>query len=362
MGTTADTENSKTPDLPRGRSGVFSAAYCGDTGIVIQLKKIGKKGSDIMQYTQIASLAEALKANIGKVIVGKEAQVELVLAALFSGGHVLLEDVPGTGKTTLAKTLAKSLGCGFARVQFTPDLLPADITGMRIYDQRSGSFSFVRGPAFTNILLADEINRATPRTQSALLECMEERQITEGGVTYPLEAPFFVIATQNPVETQGTFPLPEAQLDRFLMRLSLGYPDRDEAVAMLNRFIRQQPLDRVEPVADGEQLRQTVALCAECRVDPDLMGYMAALCEGARNPEKVRLGPSPRAMLALLRCSQALAAIRGRDYVIPDDVKVLAVPVLAHRIIMRGISYQNDSESFVRGLLDQIPVPTEVRV
>ena len=273
-----------------------------------------------MQYQDISALAAALKENIGKVIVGKQDRVELVLVALLSGGHVLLEDVPGTGKTTLAKALAKSLGCSFSRVQFTPDLLPADITGMRIFEQKSGSFTFLKGPAFTNILLADEINRATPRTQSALLECMEERQITEGGVTYPLERPFFVIATQNPVETQGTFPLPEAQLDRFLVRLSLGYPEDAEAVALLERFIHNTPLETVSPVATGEQIAQAAELCGSCHVDKDLMVYMSELCRLARDPEKVRLGPSPRAMLALMRACQSLAAIRGRDYVIPDDV------------------------------------------
>ena len=312
-----------------------------------------------MEYENISALAGALTENIGKVIVGKKQQIEKILAALLAGGHVLLEDVPGTGKTTLAKSLAKSVGCGFSRVQFTPDLLPADIVGMRIYNQAEGSFSFVKGPAFTNILLADEINRATPRTQSALLECMEERQITEGGVTYPLEQPFFVIATQNPVETQGTFPLPEAQLDRFLMRLSLGYPNREEALVMLERFQTEQPLEMVEAVAQGADIREASTLIKACRVSKDVMDYMAALCEGARDPGKVRLGPSPRALLALMRCCQALAAIRGRDYVIPDDVKELAEPVLAHRIILRGVSYQNDSAGFLRELLDRTPAPTE---
>lgn len=315
-----------------------------------------------MEYAQIAVLAKALNQNISRVIVGKEKETELVLTALLSGGHVLLEDVPGTGKTTLAKSLAKSLSCSFSRVQFTPDLLPADITGMRIYNQNTCEFTFVKGPAFTNILLADEINRATPRTQSALLECMEERQITEGGTTYPLEKPFLVIATQNPVETQGTFPLPEAQLDRFLIRLSLGYPTADEAVTLMQRFLHRQPLEELHPVADGDQIREAAALCATCSIQEDVMRYMAALCEAARDPVKVRLGPSPRALLALMRCCQSLAAIRGRDYVIPDDVKELAVPVLAHRIIMRSISYQANSESFVRELLGQVPVPTETTV
>lgn len=314
-----------------------------------------------MEYNEISSLATRLCDNIGKVIVGKNAQIELVLVALFSGGHVLLEDVPGTGKTTLAKALSKSLSCDFSRVQFTPDLLPADITGMRVYEQKTGTFSFLRGPAFTNILLADEVNRATPRTQSALLECMEERQISEGGITYSLNEPFFVIATQNPVETQGTFPLPEAQLDRFLLRLSLGYPDKEESITLLQRFIHNQPLETVERVTDAESLREAVKLCKNCKVDEDVMAYMASLCEMARNPEKVRLGPSPRALLALMRSCQALAAIRGRNYVIPDDVKELAVPVLAHRIIMRGVSYQNDSSTFLRNLLTQLSAPTEER-
>ena len=315
-----------------------------------------------MEYAQIATLAQKLNENIGKVIVGKSQQIELILTAMLAGGHVLLEDVPGTGKTTMAKALSKSLSCGFSRVQFTPDLLPADITGTRIYNQKDGAFTFIKGPAFTNILLSDEINRATPRTQSALLECMEERQITEGGVTYRLEEPFLVIATQNPVETQGTFPLPEAQLDRFLIKLSLGYPNEDEAVFLLERFIHQQPLAQIQPVAQAEEVAQAAKLCTQCQVSNDVMRYMAKVCEAARDPEKVRLGPSPRALLALMRCCQALAAIRGRDYVIPDDVKELAIPVLAHRIVMRGISYQTNSETFLQELLRQVPAPTETAV
>lgn len=314
-----------------------------------------------MKYTDVAQLAQAVQSNIGRVIVGKAREVELVLAAIFAGGHVLLEDVPGTGKTTLAKALAGSVSCAFARVQFTPDLLPADVTGMRIYAQQTGSFHFVKGPVFTNVLLADEINRATPRTQSALLECMEERQVTEGGTTYALERPFVVIATQNPVETQGTFPLPEAQLDRFLIKLSLGYPTQDEALRMMQRFIQNDPLAQLSPVASKEEVAQCAQLCSQCAVSEDVMRYMAALCEAARNPDKARLGPSPRAMLALMRASQAVAAIRGREYVIPDDVKELAVPVLSHRIVLRGISYQQTSETFVRELLDRVPAPTEAR-
>ena len=312
-----------------------------------------------MEYKEIAALAQKLKTSIAKVIVGKESQTELLLVALLSGGHVLLEDLPGTGKTTMAKTLAKSLNCGFSRVQFTPDLLPADITGMRIYNQKTGEFTFLKGPAFTNILLADEINRATPRTQSALLECMEERQITEGGVTYQLDAPFLVIATQNPVETQGTFPLPEAQLDRFLMRLSLGYPTTEESVTMLQRFLLEQPMESVATVAEAEEVREAVTLCKQCHVDADVLKYMTALCEAARDPDKVRLGPSSRALLALMRSCQALAAVRGRNYVVPDDVKYLAVPVLAHRIILRGNHYQTGADGFVRDLLTRLSAPAE---
>jgi len=312
----------------------------------------------MMKYQDVATLAAKIKDNIARVIVGKDRETELILAAMLSGGHILLEDVPGTGKTTLAKSLAKSLACAFARVQFTPDLLPADVTGTRVFQQKTGDFTFLKGPVFTNILLADEINRATPRTQSALLECMEERQVTEGGVTYPLDAPFLVIATQNPVETQGTFPLPEAQLDRFLIRLSLGYPTKDEAVYLMQRFIQRNPLTELSPVAAQEDIRQAAKLIAGCEVSEPVMRYMADLCEAARNPEQVRLGPSPRALLALMRACQALAAIRGRDYVIPDDVKELAVPVLAHRVILRGM-YEQNAQSFIEGLVAKTPVPTE---
>ena len=312
----------------------------------------------MMVYQDVASLAAKIKENISRVIVGKDHETELILAAMLSGGHILLEDVPGTGKTTLAKSLAKSLSCAFARVQFTPDLLPADVTGTRVFQQKTGEFTFLKGPVFTNILLADEINRATPRTQSALLECMEERQVTEGGITYKLDTPFIVIATQNPVETQGTFPLPEAQLDRFLIRLSLGYPTKDEAVYLMQRFIQNNPLADLAPVAAQEDIAQAVQLIASCQVSESVMRYMAELCEAARNPDQVRLGPSPRALLALMRACQALAAIRGRDYVIPDDVKELAVPVLAHRVILRGM-YEQNAENFIRSLIGKLTVPTE---
>ena len=314
-----------------------------------------------MTYASVTALARRVKENIARVIIGREDEIELVLTALLAGGHVLLEDVPGTGKTTLAKALARSLDCAFSRVQFTPDLLPSDITGSRVYRPQTGDFAFVPGPAFTNILLADELNRATPRTQSALLECMEERQITEGGVTYPLAAPFLVVATQNPIEIQGTFPLPEAQLDRFLMRITLGQPAGEEALAMMRRFLRDQPLQSLAPVATAAEITEAQNAIPACRVEEDVMRYMAALCEAARDPSRVRLGPSPRALLMLLRACQARAAIQGRDYVIPDDVKALALPVLGHRIAMRGLGRDANSTIFLRELLDWVPAPTEAQ-
>ena len=315
-----------------------------------------------MQYQDIAALARRVKENIGKVIIGKAEQMDLILTAVIAGGHVLLEDVPGTGKTVMARSLAKSLACGFSRVQFTPDLLPADITGMSVYQPGDGQFVFNPGPVFTNILLADEINRATPRTQSALLECMEERQVTEGGVTRKLEMPFLVIATQNPVETQGTFPLPEAQLDRFLVKLSMGYPQGDEALQMMERFIRQSPLEALSPVASQGEIRDAQALFSQCQVSQPVMQYIAALCQATRSDEQVQLGVSPRGMLALLRAAQAHAAIHGRDFATPDDVKALAVPVLSHRVILRGLyGRSGEGEKFIRELLEKVPAPTEAQ-
>ena len=315
-----------------------------------------------MQYQDIAALARRVKESIGKVIIGKAEQMDLILTAVIAGGHVLLEDVPGTGKTVMARSLAKSLACGFSRVQFTPDLLPADITGMSVYQPGDGQFVFNPGPVFTNILLADEINRATPRTQSALLECMEERQVTEGGVTRKLEMPFLVIATQNPVETQGTFPLPEAQLDRFLVKLSMGYPQGDEALQMMERFIRQSPLEALFPVASQGEIRDAQALFSQCQVSQPVMQYIAALCQATRSDEQVQLGVSPRGMLALLRAAQAHAAIHGRDFATPDDVKALAVPVLSHRVILRGLyGRSGEGEKFIRELLEKVPAPTEAQ-
>ena len=308
----------------------------------------------------IAQLAARGRDNVKRVIVGQGNTTELLMTALIAGGHVLLEDVPGTGKTVLAKSLARSLDCAFSRIQFTPDLLPNDITGASVYSMQTGEFTFRRGPVFTHILLADEINRATPRTQAALLECMEERQVTEGGVTHALERPFLVLATQNPVEIQGTFPLPEAQLDRFLMRLTPGYPSSEEAMTILDRFITEEPLETLAPVATREEILAAQDGFRQTMVSDAIRAYIVALCEKTRQGETVRLGVSPRGMLALLRASQALACVRGRDYVTPDDAQALAVPVLSHRIIVRGLFAGGDAaRAVVNEALTSVPVPTE---
>ena len=313
-----------------------------------------------MKATEIKALADALRANIAKVVVGKEDVVDKVLAALLAGGHVLLEDVPGTGKTLLSRALAASMDGRFSRIQFTPDLLPADVTGMAVFSPKSENFTFKSGPIFANIVLADEINRATPRAQSAMLECMEEKQVSSDGTTYPLPAPFFVIATQNPVETQGTFPLPEAQLDRFMVQLSMGYPTREEQTAILQRFMQESPQESLRPVANAEQIAQAQKAVRSVRVAPELLDYIGALCEKTRALDDALLGASPRAALALMRVSQSLAAIRGRDYVTPEDIKTMAEPVLAHRLILRtAYGRRGRAAEAVGEVLASVPVPTE---
>ena len=289
-----------------------------------------------MNITQLQSLTTALKENIGKAIMGKDEQIEKILLALYSGGHILLEDIPGTGKTTMAKALARSLDCDFKRVQFTPDLLPSEVTGINFYNQKEQQFQFKPGAIFTNILLADEINRATPRTQSSLLECMEERQCSVDGVTYKMENPFLVIATQNPVEIQGTFPLPEAQPDRFFMKLSLGYPGTEMEKQMLTAYREASPLEALAPVCSKDEILQAQQLISTVKVSAPVAGYMVALAEKSRSHEKIRLGISPRGVMALMRASQAKAAVEGRDFVLPDDVKAVFADVCAHRIICRG--------------------------
>ena len=313
-----------------------------------------------MKAMEIKALADALRANIAKVVVGKENVVDKVLAALLAGGHVLLEDVPGTGKTLLSRALAASMDGRFSRIQFTPDLLPADVTGMAVFSPKSENFTFKPGPIFANIVLADEINRATPRAQSAMLECMEEKQVSSDGTTYPLPAPFFVIATQNPVETQGTFPLPEAQLDRFMVQLSMGYPTREEQTAILQRFMQESPQESLRPVANAEQISQAQKAVRSVRVAPELLDYIGALCEKTRALDDALLGASPRAALALMRVSQSLAAIRGRDYVTPEDIKTMAEPVLAHRLILRtAYGRRGRAAEAVGEVLASVPVPTE---
>ena len=313
-----------------------------------------------MKATEIKALADALRANIAKVVVGKADVVDKVLAALLAGGHVLLEDVPGTGKTLLSRALAASMDGRFSRIQFTPDLLPADVTGMAVFSPKSENFTFKPGPIFANIVLADEINRATPRAQSAMLECMEEKQVSSDGTTYPLPAPFFVIATQNPVETQGTFPLPEAQLDRFMVQLSMGYPTREEQTAILQRFMQESPQESLRPVANAEQIAQAQKAVRSVRVAPELLDYIGALCEKTRALDDALLGASPRAALALMRVSQSLAAIRGRDYVTPEDIKTMAEPVLAHRLILRtAYGRRGRAAEAVGEVLASVPVPTE---
>ena len=301
-----------------------------------------------------------IKENIEKVMIGKSQVIDLVLTAFVAGGHVLLEDVPGTGKTVLAKTLAKSMDCEFKRIQFTPDLLPSDITGVNIFRQNTGEFEFQKGPIFANIILADEINRATPRTQAGLLESMEEGQVSIEGTTYALEQPFFVIATENPLETLGTFPLPEAQLDRFLMKLSVGLPNKEEEIQMMERFMKNSPLEILESVVTKEEIMAVRNKVKDIYVHPLLLGYMADLVKRTREDSQIENGVSPRGTLCLLNAARAYALIQGREYVVPEDIKAVAVGVLAHRIQMRFMTESGQKAiNFIRSILEQVSLPTE---
>lgn len=309
----------------------------------------------------VKKVADAIIANVSRVIVGKHEVIELMLVALLCEGNVLVEDVPGLGKTMLARTLAKSLGCSFRRIQCTPDLLPSDIIGVEIYDQTTGTFEFRPGPIVSNIVLVDEINRATPRTQSALLEAMQEQQITVDRHTLPLPRPFMLMATQNPVELEGTFPLPEAQIDRFILKLEIGYPSHEEELAVLDRFQLDNPLERLEAVTHGDELLALQSLCRRVYVDPAVSDYLVNIVRATREHGEVRLGASPRASLSLRRAAQALAAVRGRTYVLPDDVKLLAVPTLAHRLVVKTEARLRDrsAQKIIAEILKSVPVPVE---
>jgi MoxR-like ATPase len=306
-------------------------------------------------------LCKEVVENISHVIVGKEESIEFLMVALLADGHVLIEDIPGLGKTLIAKSLAKSIGGTFRRVQFTPDLLPADITGFNVYNQQTGEFCFQPGPVMTHVLLADEINRTIPRTQSSLLESMEERQVTVDGKTYPLPHPFFVMATQNPIELEGTFPLPEAQLDRFLLKVRLGYPDKKEEMAILERFQQGDPLGDLDAVVDPAKIAGLQKARKEIHVSHPVRQYIVDIVEATRRHASFRLGASPRGSLGLMRAGQALAALREREYVLPDDIKSLAGPVLSHRMILKEEERLRGktTEYCLEEILRQVPVPIE---
>ena len=313
---------------------------------------------------QIKEAAERLLQNVNRVIVGKKETIQLVFIALLCEGHVLIEDVPGVGKTLLAKAMARSAGCRFKRIQCTPDLLPSDVTGIHYFNQKTSAFEFRPGPILANIILVDEINRAMPRTQSSLLECMQEQQVTVDLETVPLPRPFIILATQNPIELEGTFPLPEAQLDRFLFRVRLGYPEDGEEEAILTRFHESNPLESLPSVLDAKAVLDLQKRCRRVFVEDSVRRYMTALTRATRGHEKIRLGASPRASLGLYLASQASAAIQGRNYVIPDDVKSLAVPVMAHRFIVKTEARMkgHSPEDIVKEILTTIPVPAEGKV
>jgi MoxR-like ATPase len=305
------------------------------------------------------SLCRRIVEHVAKVVVGKESKIELLLVGLLSEGHVLLEDLPGSGKTIMAKALARSIGGSFKRIQFTPDLLPSDVTGFTLFDQKTGEFRFQTGPVMANVLLADEINRTIPRTQSSLLESMGERQVTVDSRTLPLPRPFFVIATQNPIELEGTFPLPEAQMDRFLMRLEIGYPSGAEELRIMERFRGEDPLQSLEPVTEPEQVVELQRLRSDILISQPVREYIVELVEATRRNDRLRFGASPRASLGLMRAAQSLAAVRGREFVLPDDVKHLFVPVVAHRLLLRPEERARGTRlgEILREVLERVPVP-----
>ena len=315
-----------------------------------------------MQASNIQKIHQAVSKRVGKVIVGKEHVTDLAVIALLCGGHILIDDVPGTGKTMLAKTFASALSLDFKRVQCVPDMLPSDLVGVNFFDMKTSEFRFIKGPVFTNILLADEINRAMPKTQSGLLECMEEHQVTVEGVTSPLEEPFMVIATQNPVETKGTFDLPEAQLDRFLIKTTMGYPSHGESVEILSRKLGTLSAeDESDVVLDASLIESARRELQSIYVHPDLLSYAASICEETRYGKNVILGASPRAMISLVRVAQGYAGLAGRNHVLPDDIKKAAIPSLSHRIVFQNTFFKNGDPGadLVAQILESLPVPSE---
>ncbi len=307
----------------------------------------------------VSVVGERIAANIDQVIEGKHETIRLGVAVLLAEGHLLIEDVPGVGKTTFAKALARSIDCSVRRIQFTPDLLPSDVTGVSIYNSEDRDFEFKPGPVFANIVVGDEINRASPKTQSALLECMEERQVTVDGVTYPLESPFLVLATQNPIDMEGTYPLPEAQRDRFTARISLGYPDRTAEIAMLNEHASRNPLESLQPVSDAAEVRSLIAGARAVHVADAIKGYAVDLAEATRRAGDVRLGASPRATLQLLRAAKAWAAMNSRDYALPDDVQFVLLPVLAHRLLLTADAHiaGRSAQDLLAQIARSVPIP-----
>lgn len=312
-----------------------------------------------MDYKIFKENGAKVVESCSRVIVGKEDEIKLIFVSFLCSGHVLLEDVPGTGKTMLLRAFAKTVGSDFKRIQFTPDLLPSDLTGINFYNQKSGEFEFRKGPLFTNIVLADEINRATPRTQSSLLEAMEEAQITVDGTTYPMAEPFFVMATQNPIESYGTFPLPEAQLDRFFMKISLGYMTREQEMAVISRPSSADLLKALTPVLTAEEIKEMKAQFPQVRVHQDVLGYMMDIVQKTRTESRFVTGVSTRGAIALYKASQAKAALEGRDYVIPEDVLAVAPYVLSHRIISKGAESFADAKLYLNRMIETIPVPME---
>ena len=314
-----------------------------------------------MNTEKFVEFRHKIKSNVGKVIIGKDDKIDKIIVAFICSGHVLLEDVPGLGKTKLSKSLAKVMNCSFKRIQFTPDLLPSDLTGIYYYNQKNQDFEFRKGPLLSNFILADEINRATPRTQSALLECMEESQITVEGTTIALERPFFVMATQNPIEQFGTFPLPEAQLDRFFIKLSMGYPNHSEERDLMDRFIKEDPLVNLEGQVTNEEIAYVQNQYNEVHMSSEIKDYILHIIRETRSHREVELGCSPRATLNLMRASQANAAISGRDFVIPEDVKTMAVAVLSHRLVLKNDMdiLKNMSEKVIEDILNTVKTPLE---